>query len=411
MYIINYQDPDSTTTTKVYIDKQSLAYIKFEIERQRKRDIAGFKQSATKEQLLFENKDNTWFLKHDRLEMVGTVGADNAKILLEFVTNKYEEDSVEQFAYKEQFLMTDVIADQTNDFSDSFFDGYDMGLEQTNGLKNQINLAFDANLLDSLKRGKQPNVEEKMEEGYQIAQKLKIATFLIRLTSGMGLTFAPVASNNAPFSLALTEILPEKLSFNSTTKANNFPLLVNFTLGFKVTRRWHLSYQNQSSVRSSTRIKVREVGIAYRWVINSAKKPIFIEPHVYYSSLEAGVNFGSFENTVKRFNLDGVKFNANNINTRLLTKTQGLKAGVSVSTFSRGLSKLFVQIDYLYPLQTKSPYIQLQEASFWGYIWGNNRRTHLSINDTRVEIPSTQTSQLPALKSPWWVGIMWRRAI
>lgn len=161
VYIINYHDPDSTTTTKVYIDKQSLAYIKFEIERQRKRDIAGFKQSATKEQLLFENKDNTWFLKHDRLEMVGTVGADNAKILLEFVTNKYEEDSVEQFVYKEQFLMADVIADQTNDFSDSFFDGYDMGLEQTNGLKNQINLAFDANLLDSLKRDKQVNIEER----------------------------------------------------------------------------------------------------------------------------------------------------------------------------------------------------------------------------------------------------------
>lgn len=407
VYIINYQNRDSTTKAKVYIDKQSLAYIKFEIEREQERMIGGFKQKTIKEQLLFDNRDTTWFLKHDKLEMYGTAGVENAKILLEFVTNKYEEDSVEQFSYKEQFLITDVIADQTNDFSNSFFEGYDVGLEQTKDLKKQIQLAFNTNLLDSLKNGK----EEASAVQYQTAKKLNIINFLMRFSGGIGLSFLPIATKNADFVVILTDILPEKISLTSTTSTNNLPLLANSNLTFKLNRRWYLQYYNQTSIQSNTRIKGIDFGVAYRWVFNNSRKPIFVEPHLYYSRLEYGVRFNSFENTVKCFEIDGKKFNANNIHTRLLNETQGIKIGLSISTFSRRLSKLFVQVDYFHSLKTKDPYLQLQEASFWGYIWGNNRSTNMPLNDARIEMPASQIYQMPTLKNNWWISLIWRRTI
>ncbi len=295
VYVINSTLRDSSGTTKLYINKEDLAYIKIETFNKSKDRGGEYKRIGETSTILYEQKEDIWFLKYLKYSIDGDKKDEIINHLAEFVATNFETENIKPFSYNEQLLKTDIIADQKSDISDNFFEGQEGIIEQSNALKNQVQLAFKLNVLDSLKNTSSSSSIEKSsiktkEETAQYKQRqgFDFRTFLLRANlffPNFGFVYTPIHTYNATFSTTLANTFEKSKSFSATTRSNFVPILYNSKYWtFSLNKRFILQYSKNNTIRNTVYVNQRDIGLAYRIVLNKTTKPIFIEPNIKYLS-------------------------------------------------------------------------------------------------------------------------------
>lgn len=414
IYIINCHLKDSLNSTKLYIDKESLAYIRIEISNKTEKDGVDYITKETKTTLVYDKKDNNWFLKQAVYSIDGeTKDKESISHKLEFVTTDFETDSVDAFSYNEQLLRTEIIADQKNDLSENFFEGYEGTLLQTDNQRNQIKLAFGLNAVDSLKRQSESNLTTQKPQ-YQQNNKKGFREILLKangLFPNFGFTFSPIVVQNTDFRADVNNVFSNPHSFSRTTNEKNTPILFNKYLAFNLTRRFILQYSVNNSIRSSIKVAQHDYGLAYRFVVNPAKKPIFIEPTIKYSSGLTGVSFGKTKNPDRDAVLEGKKLNAKSIQAGIYQRNEGIKLGLNFSIYSGKFlktplpAKLYVTTDYFYILKTSEPFFRIKEERIFGLL---EKKVDLPLSDSRLKFSESVSTKLPKMNNNFWIGLSYR---
>lgn len=412
IYIINCQLKDSLNSTKLFIDKESLAYIRIEISNKTEKDGVDYITKETKTTLVYDKKDTHWFLKQAIYNIDGeTKEKESISHRLEFVTTNFENDSVEAFSYKEQLLRTEVIADQKNDLSENFFEGYEGILLQTNDQKNQIKLAFGLNAVDSLKNNS-ANTNTTQKPLYQQNNRKGYRELILKangLFPSFGFSYFPIGLQNSDFQVAVNDVFPSSLNFKTTIGSKNAPILFNKYFAFNLTRRFILQYNVNNSIRSSVRITQRDYGLGYRIVLNPEMKSTFIEPTIKFTNGRTGITFGKKENPDRGVELDNKKLNAKSLRADVYQRNVGLKIGVNFSIYSGKLlklpAKLYITTDYLHILKSGTPFFRLREERFFDFF---DKKIDLPLSDSRLKISESIYTKLPQMKDNFWIGISYR---
>jgi hypothetical protein len=415
VYVIKYSYKDSLMDGKIYIDKNTLAYLKFENYLYLNKKEAFITRIDTKSQQIYDFKDNMWYLKYDKYEGNFKQSKENFKMTVEYVTIDSQTDSVKSFSFDEQFDYTSVISRSESNISDDFFKEYGSVLEQKDELKNQVNLTFKTNTIDSLRNtittkvqvdttGKITDLKEKSKFDYK-----KIRS---KLTMSFGINYAPINSFDYTFNATLLGVFKEEKKLVQTTKSSNIPILVGVNWRYQFNKRWAIMSNggNTAGRWSNTYIVQRDWGLAYRFVVNPAKKPLFIEPSLKYTNLIHGISFGTFKNPERGITVDDKKLSMKNLNSGLFQQTQGIKLGLSANIYSRKTRKLFLGIDYLHPIKTSEPFFELSEQGHF-FSLRSERKVKLDLDDQRLKISNQYLPNLPFINHNFWVSLNYRRAL
>lgn len=410
VYVIVFADKDSVFNGKIYIDKTDLAYLKIETFKQLDKKELKFTRLDYTETIIFDKKDDLWYLKYYK-------GAGNFKapkerfsLTAEYVTTAVDSDSVKVFSYDKQFDYVDVISRHESNTSDDFFKEYNSVLDQTQDLKKQIDLAFKTNVIDSLRQAVQSKNIDSTNTETTLPQSTKVSYFrkiLSNLQLDWNLSYCPIQSFNANYDLNLNNTFQDNLHLTSTTKANNLPIIFGVNWYYKLNRHWLITYQGGNSFKrfSNTSIKRNDIGLAYRIILNTARKPIIIEPSMKYANVQYGVDFGKIDNPTNNIVIDKQKLNSKSILTGIYQRTEGIKLGVSGSIYSKKSNKLILTIDYMHTLNTSIPSFQIKETGFFEWF---PSKVKIPLDDSRLSIANQSNLQLPKISSSFWFGLTYR---
>lgn len=420
VYVINSTLRDSSGTTKLYINKEDLAYIKIETFNKSKDRGGEYKRIGETSTMLYEQKGDIWFLKYLKYSIDGDKKDEIINHLAEFVATNFETENIKPFSYNEQLLKTDIIADQKSDISDSFFEGQEGIIEQSNALKNQVQLAFKLNVLDSLKNTsssssiEQSNIKTKEETAqYKQRQGFDFRTFLLRANlffPNFGFVYTPIYTYNATFSTTLANTFEKSRNFSATTRSNFVPILYNSKYWtFSLNKRFILQYSKNNTIRNTVYVNQRDIGLAYRIILNKTTKPIFIEPNIKYTIGLSGVNFGLYKNANRDFFIDNKNFSSKEFIAGIFQKSEGIKFGLNTAIYSGKLwvfpAKLYLMADYQHVFKTSEPFFRVKEERFFGFL---ERKIDLPLHDKRLESSKISITQLPKLTDNLWIGLSYR---
>ncbi len=413
VYVIKFAYKDSLMEGKIYIDKNTLAYIKFENSQVMNKKELLVTRLYKKSSQVFESKDNQWYMIYDKFEADFKNSSGFFKLLTEYTTTNIETDSVKAFAFDDQFAYSGVITRQESNISDNFFEEYTSVLEQTNDLKNQVNSIYRNNAIDSLRKTILP--KNQIDSTGKILtensrKKDNLQKLFLKLTISIGVSYAPINSFDYTFQSTLSNVFGEPKISEHQTKNSDIPILINRMYRYQLNNRWAVMSDNASSLNklSNSYILQRDYGFAYRFIISPEKKLRFIEPSIKYSNITCGLNFGSFKNPERGIVIDDKKFKTKNLTSGIFQQTEGIKLGISTNIYSRKTSKLVLSVDYLYPIKTSEPYFQIAERNSFFRIFPE-KKIRMDINDSRLNIQNVNTLKLPSISNSFWIGLNYRR--
>ncbi|GGD80978.1 hypothetical protein GCM10011514_51390 [Emticicia aquatilis] len=410
VYVVAFADKDSVFNGKIYIDKTDLAYLKIETFKQLDKKELKFIRLDYTETIIFDKKDDFWYLKY--YKGVGNFKATKERFSLtaEYVTTSVDSDSVKVFSYDKQFNYVDVISRYESNTSDDFFNEYNSVIDQTQDLKKQIDLAFKTNVIDSLRRAVQSQDIDSTKTETKLPHSTEVNYFrkiLSNLQLDWNLSYCPIQSFDANFDLNLNNTFYNNLHLTSVTKSNNLPIIFGVSWSYKLNRHWLITYQLGSSFKrfSNTSIKQNDIGLAYRLILNAARKPIIVESSIKYANVQYGVDFGGIDNPMKNIIIDKQKFNSKSILTGIYQQTEGIKLGVAGSIYSKKSKQLILSIDYMYPLNSSIPSFQIKEIGFFELF---PSKVKISLDDSRLTMSHQSNLQLPKISSNFWFGLTYR---
>lgn len=418
VYVINCTAKDSTSTTKLYISKSDLAYIKIEVFNKSESKNADYKRKGTNTTMIYDKKDNDWYLKYISFRIDGENKDEEIGHSVEFVTTNFETENIETFSYDDQFLPTEIIADQKNDVSNNFFEGQEGIIEQSNDLQNQIKLAFNLNTIDSL-RSTTADVSLPQETvKYQQKNKKGFADILLRANvfiPGLGLGYTPIQVFDANFTATISNTFKNDWSVNTQTRKSAVPVLLSQYYTFSLTKRWFLQYSKSEVIRNSIGIYQKDLGIAYRFVLNKATKPIYIEPNLKYTNGLVGVDFGEYKNPDRDAMIDDKKMSAKKLDVGIYRRNVGLKLGVNTTVYSlrrflifKVPSKIYLMLNYQHIFSSSEPFLRIKEERFFNFL---QKTATLPINDSRLKVPQNTGNLLPKISDNFWIGLSYRVAL
>lgn len=407
VYVVAFSSRDSIFNGKIYIDKTDLAFLKIETFRQLDKRELNFVRIDYNEKIIFDKKDDLWYLKYYKGLGNNKSAKERFSLTVEYVTTSIDYDSVKAFTFDKQFNYSDVISRHESNLSNDFFNEYNSVLDQTKHLKDQINIAFKVNTIDSLKNTSTNATASLSNSPSKIEKQNNIRKILSALNIALYLGYSPVQSFDYKFEGSVNNTFENTFNLSASTKQNNIPIILGYNWSYRINKRWMLLYQSGNALRRFSNVDVRknDFGLAYHFVLNPARKPILIEPSIKYSNVQYGVSFGKTKNPTRGIFIDDKKFNSKSITSGIYQNTEGIKIGVMASIYTKKARKLFFSLDYMQPIKTSKPYFQMKETGFFEFF---PQKINIDLNDSRIDLPNKPNLPNPKLSSSFWIGFTYR---
>lgn len=407
-FVVAFMKKDSTTSGKLFIDKNTKAYIKIETFQIKPKKSILYTTQNSKTTSVYEKDNESWGLKYAIIDVDFKIPKQNVNVKAEYVTLSTDLDSVKAFKYDEQFGRNEIIVKQNTNLSDDFFKEYNGVLQQTQALKEQVDVAFRTNEIDSLKTSLEQNKNYNTIKNKENKKPNFIEKFFENLDFKYGFEYAPLSGLQQNVAGSFQNVFTNPKNFEQNIKSKNTPILFNVIFRYNINKHLSASYTNGNSMDlfSQPKLNYHDFGLAYKWVLNSHKKPIFIIPSIKYSNIKYGIDMGKFENPDRKLVLEGEKLNAKFLRSGLYAQSQGIKLGLTTSIIKLGRRKLWLGVDYLIPLNEDDYNFELIENSAF---FQRKRKVEMPLNDSRLKFNTLNTNQLPKINGNFWVNLSYKR--
>jgi len=351
------------------IDKESLAYVSFEINR----DIDDSLHPRRKgrklyEKIQYEKSNDKWYFKYFTYthKDIFRFSGDTIHGAIDYVTTHSRTDSVKPIPYEKQLRRLDPPVLKTEEYTPKGWTDYEILKDVEAG---KTNFQFSEN-----------ESEEIFTQSKSSVEKInKILPFLLRFYYDFGISYHPVsiASVNHQF------------SFQSTTGTSSFSIdknqlksreyvLLQTTLGYYFNKNSSVFYQGSGDwFNKSISSSEHYLGIGYQKNIKPTGRPLLLQGSLMFGFRNYYTDLGKYDNP-STFHYKGTKIDASKISFDYGKQQKTITPQIAlVRNMGRFLS-LKVFVSYNIDLHTKNVFRIKEEK---GNIFTKKKIT-LSANDS-----------------------------
>jgi len=312
---------------KFYIDKESLAYVKFDF-RSNNEALKWMEEdqpltflSSKEERFIryYENINDKYYLRSAFFS--GKIFNKKTNYMLElteeYVTTDIITEGVEQIPYSEQVSYTTVIADVAEDYHVS--DWRDYSILEVDSMSNTLLSSKEAEGV--LARVNPPSKGEKME---------KLFKFISRFESEISMVAYPVSVSSGDYALQLSLPSGNRIDYQFNSVDESFSFQYEMAIKYKLTRNWKLFFNAGENILSSERSSCNNFGIEYSIPLKTYGRRIFYSVNAGYGFLEFMKTMGT-ANNMSEFSFGRKRFDSKEIEAFRGIKTNGIRLGSDLS--------------------------------------------------------------------------------
>ncbi|MCL2502096.1 MAG: hypothetical protein FWE99_03080 [Bacteroidales bacterium] len=339
---------ERSTQGTMWIDKETLAYVAFEIDRLDKsnaRQLMGFIFPVEDYiKVVYELHNGKWYstrvskkAKHENVRLPFPSHAN-----IDMIVTHIQTDSVKPIPVESRLEYTDRIQTKVETFNPKGWTDSDiLAHVQAEQLGFQFSIDESAELF-------QQKVSPKSSSA-----NLRVA-LASKLILSYGVSYTPIRFNevNPNIHFQSNQDIPPFVFSQTMPKADaNFHL--QFVVGYRIDKKWHLFWQSGSNLFNEITYNSNSLGITFRRNLNKAGYPLFIGASFLASDRSYYRNLGSRENP-NSFRYNNKNFNAKELRFDYGVREQTIAPQLSLSKRMSRLITLDVYAGYHFSVHSQS---------------------------------------------------------
>ncbi|MDD2611385.1 MAG: carboxypeptidase-like regulatory domain-containing protein [Bacteroidales bacterium] len=361
VYTISFKNrkaPNSNFQGRMFIDRDNLAYVGFELKRaglsvftqEQIQSGVSYLPGNTNIKIGYTEKDGKYFLSYITYKTNGVNTASKTRIYkdIEYVTTSIKTDSVSPIPFNQQFDYTDILSIKADNYDQTYWKDYNI-LQESNIMSTQTNLLY-----------KQDAAMQQLTKVYnkELTNQEKTLLFLKRFTFDGGFAFLPINYKGGSHHIAYgidngnADIsVPSKYFGISTMDGIRFELNKQYTLFSTISAALYGVDQIQF-----------DLGMSYRFSLFPSGRWFFLDLGLAASTVNTKVDICSITNTNENLQIDGKTFDSEKINVKAGKSGFGVKPVIGLAVRMGKRYELFMDGSYFLPFLFKREYVQFKEA-------------------------------------------------
>jgi hypothetical protein len=411
VWIVQFKEKRGEEIGKLFIEKDSKAYLRTEITQYNKDSLrngllSNVRNVKSTERGFYKKIGDKWFLNYVDIQQVDVnEGLDlRTVVTAEFVVNNVSADSINLLSFNERLGYTQVFSQIQDNFQEDFWKGTTV-LVQDSTLQTQLEPYHTEQNRKALLGETTAVVNSNTSQSERKKKRPPLLLLLTRLGYGIGTQLLPYTVGSSTLSLSYFSG-SSLLNFERTLDGVGFPLLLTTEASIKLNKRWQIFYGSSADITSNYEFSSNHVGARYSVLLNKRGRPALVRPSVIYGSHQFGWSFSSFANP------EGILFANKMINTKELSfhvgeKVRFLRPSISIDKKIGGRKWLYLGVGYYITMERENR-ISLKDES--GFLFSRSERSS-SLDGSGIVITNNGQS-LPA--DPKWfnqfyldMGLRW----
>jgi len=379
VYTISFKNrkaPHSNFQGRMFIDRDNLAYVGFELKRaglsvftqEQMQSGATYLPGNTNIKIGYTEKDGKYFLSYITYKTNGVNTASKTKIYkdIEYVTTAIKTDSVSPIPFNQQFDYTDILSIEAENYDQTYWKDYNI-LQESNVMSTQTDLLYQKEA-----------AMQQLTKIYnkELTEQEKALLFLKRFTFDGGIAFHPISYKGGMHRIAYginngNDIsVPSKYFGFSTMDGIRFELNKQYTLFSTISAALYGIDQIQF-----------DLGMSYRLSLFPSGRWFFLDLGLAASTVNTKIDICSITNTNDNLQIDGKTFNSENIHVKAGKSALGVKPVIGLAVRMGKKYELFMDGSYFLPFLFKREYVQFKEAE-GGFF--NKKSAKVDWNDSNL---------------------------
>ncbi len=390
VWVIGFTKNDGDVTGKLFIEKDSKAYLRTEVTRNSGDSTDNIFLSRVQtlksiRRVLYKKVGGKWFLHYrdnQKLQFNKQL-KKNTIVAGEFSVSKINVDSITDIPFTQRLGYTEIFSRLQNNFTEDFWQGATTLLPDSI-LQSQLTPLQTKEKRDELMNHIAPVSISKEKNSKLTAPSKKTVRFIARLGFSYGVQMLPYSVNNSQLSLTYSSA-PSALNFNKSINGLGLPLLFASEISFRLNKRWKVFTNHSSDFSSQYNFDSRTLGIKYSMLLNRRGNPLLLRPSAEVGSHTFGIVFPTFQNT------EGINYNGKQVEDKKLRFLVGERVtfsriALSLDKKMSGLRWLYLSVGYYAELKKQNRLFLNDESGF--FLFRKNRSTPLEESGATVSINS-----------------------
>jgi hypothetical protein len=344
-FVKNSIDSAHMYSGTMLIDKESLAYVSFEVNSNGNPNVLRFRDSEQQVQVLYEKTDDKWYLNYYsyKNEHVDRFNEKKRYINIEFMTTYIKKDSISPIPYDRRLAFTDPISKKANNYDKKGWTDYDV---LDNGDLEQPVFQFTIEESKNIFQNQQPLLSNRIREA--------LFTIMSNMYAGINVSYKPVSVSPAHLRL---QFIPNKeiesFDINKEQKQLQETVLTHFIFGYNLNKRWDIYYQGSSDFSNkSISSGEQSVGVNWKKNITNESLPCFINASCNFSTRSYFVDLGKYNNP-NSFQYKGRKFDSQSVSFDYGIRQYTVSPQFALSKNISRLYEMKIYLAYHIPIHEK----------------------------------------------------------
>lgn len=358
VYTISFKNkkaPNSNFQGRMYIDKNSLAYLGFDMRRAGPATMgqtatpsaASYISGNTSIKIGYNKLDGKYHLNYINYKTNGINTSSKNWVFkdIEYVTTNIETKSVFPIPYNKQFDYTDILSIEAANYDQSYWKDYNI-LQESQLLSEQTQLLYQ-----------QEEAIAQLARTYnqELTQEEKLLRFMKRFTFDGGLSYHPmrfdggihqISYNNSP--------LAEK-----DLASSNFALATTDGLHFELNKHWQLFTRLSAVLYGMDQVQW-DLGINYRHPVFPSGRWVFLDLGLAGYTASSKIKLATMNNSAG-LRIDGKEMDSKTLQVSAGQSDLGAKALLGLSVRMGKQYEIFVEGNYALPFIKNKSYVQFKE--------------------------------------------------
>lgn len=359
IYILSFKNkklPNSSFQGKMYIDRDSYAYVGFDFWR------AGYSNLNSSQlpdmeyipgmaslKIGYTEQNGKYYLGYINYKTNGLNTATKKRIFkdIDYVTTSIQVKDVKPIPFEQQLDPYAILSIEAQPYDSSYWKDYNI-LEQSKLMNNQATLSYQKD--EAIKQ---------LTKTYnkKLTEQEKALLFLKRFTFDGGFAYLPVQYKGGVHDLTW--------SGNSwaaqNVKTTNFGISTMDGIRFELNKKWSLTGTVSTALYGIEQLQL-DLGAAYRMPLSRSGRLFFMDLGLAASSATSRLELATFVNSGNNLVLDGKTFDSDKLKLKAGKSAFGLKPSIGFSVRMGKQYELFTDASWFQGLLFKREYLQMKEA-------------------------------------------------
>jgi len=349
VYIIEHKSSSSGFNARLYIDVETLAYVRIVSNNPGVVRELRFTRENIRRELNYIYFQGNWHLNNMFYSDVKRIGSRPAlHQSLEHLVLSINTDSVTPIPHEEQLAFREPFLEFAQQYDPEFWTGYNI-LQQDNVLQHSLSTHFDKqdiSLVMATAGGRS-----------QMERRQQIFSHISRIYAGISINYRQVSSVAGNYIFDYNGIM-----FQQDMPTQQMFLEYSSIVGYSLTRRTSVYYHTSSrlSFNSDLYMTNHFLGTEYRRNIKSKGRPLFIGANLNLGWSQHYVDWGNMQNVYGDFNIGRKTFDSDRINIRSGVNRFSVLPGINISTRASRLFEITLDAKYDFALSTRE-FVRIRE--------------------------------------------------